>query len=118
MAKIKETMTVSPEEFGKKASEYALDEIEYNGLTIRQWADKIASGKYQPVKHGRWIEKRISYMKWVPNYDDDVDADDVALESMTEQKCSYCKRWTIKITHHIELNYCPLCGAKMDGDDK
>lgn len=54
MAKIKNTMTVSLEEFGKKAGEYALDEFEYKGLTIRQWADKIANGEYQPVKHGRW----------------------------------------------------------------
>ena len=46
MAKIKNTMTVSLEEFGKKAGKYALDEFEYKGLTIRQWADKITSGKY------------------------------------------------------------------------
>ena len=50
MAKIKETMTVSLEEFGKKAGEYALDEFEYKGLTIRQWADKITGGEYQPVE--------------------------------------------------------------------
>lgn len=49
MAKIKNTMTVSLEEFGKKAGEYALDEFEYKGLTIRQWADKITSGEYQKV---------------------------------------------------------------------
>lgn len=54
MAKIKNTMTVSLEEFGKKAGEYALDEFEYKGLTIRQWADKITSGEYQPVKPAHW----------------------------------------------------------------
>lgn len=70
----------------------------------------------QPVKHGKWIEKKVSRMKWIPYADDDVNPDDVDIECMTEQKCSYCKRWTIKFTYHIELDYCPLCGARMDGD--
>lgn len=69
----------------------------------------------QPVKHGRWVEKRIIHMKWIPNDDDNVNTDDVEPERMTEQKCSYCNRWTIKFTDHIELDYCPLCGARMDG---
>lgn len=68
----------------------------------------------QPVKHGKWIEKVVSRMKWIPYDDDNVNPDDVDIECMTEQKCSYCKRWTIKFTDHIELDYCPLCGAKMD----
>jgi rubrerythrin len=43
----------------KKAAEGVLDEFEYKGLTIREWADKIASGEYQPVKRGRWIDSWI-----------------------------------------------------------
>lgn len=70
----------------------------------------------KPVKHGKWIEKKVCRMKWIPYADDDVNPDDVDIECMTEQKCSYCKRWTIKFTYHIELDYCPLCGARMDGD--
>ena len=31
------------EEFGRQAGEWALDEFEYKGLTIREWADKITS---------------------------------------------------------------------------
>lgn len=69
----------------------------------------------QPVKHGKWIEKKVSRMKWIPYADDDVNPDNVDIECMTEQKCSCCKRWTIKFTYHIELDYCPLCGARMDG---
>lgn len=70
----------------------------------------------EPAKHGEWIEKKVFRMKWIPYADDDVKPDDVGVECMTEQKCSYCKRWTIKFTYHIELDYCPLCGARMDGD--
>lgn len=29
------------EEFGRQAGEWALDEFEYKGLTIREWVDKI-----------------------------------------------------------------------------
>lgn len=76
----------------------------------------IKGADVQPVKHGRWIEKKVCHMKWIPYDDDDVNPDDVDIECMTEQKCSYCKRWTIKFTYHIELDYCPLCGARMDGD--
>ena len=70
------------------------------------------------VKHGKWIEKKAIRMKWIPCADDDVNPDGVDIECMTEQKCSYCKRWTIKFTYHIELDYCPLCGARMDGDSE
>lgn len=96
MPKIKNTMTVSLEEFGKKAGEYALDEYEYNGLTIRQWADKITSGEYQPVRHGRWRQM-----------------------DRCEIRCSECGDFSpIKYDWSEDLtNYCPNCGAKMDGGE-
>lgn len=85
---------------------------------IMEWIEHMPSADVQPVKHGKWVERKINRMKWIPNDDDNVNPDDVEPERMTEQKCSYCKRWTIKFTDHIELNYCPLCGAKMDGDSE
>lgn len=85
-----------------------------NEVTARELIDEQPTADVQPVKHGRWIEKIVSRMKWIPYDDDNVNPDDVDIERMTEQKCSYCKRWTIKFTDHIELDYCPLCGAKMD----
>lgn len=93
MAEIKTTMTVSLEEFGKKAGEYELDEYEYNGLTISQWADKITSGEYQPVRHGRWIKTNLYHYK-----------------------CSSCgARVWIKLYPLEEHKFCWHCGAKMDG---
>ena len=85
-----------------------------NEVTARELIDAQPTADVQPVKHGKWIEKTVCRMKWIPYDDDDVNPDDVDIECMTEQKCSYCKRWTIKFTDHIELDYCPLCGAKMD----
>lgn len=104
MAKIKNTMTVSLEEFGKKAGEYALDEFEYKGLTIRQWADKITSGEYQPVKHGRWIFQNRS----------DEDGRHI-------YRCSECD-FEVRvfpcnfISWKMHEKCCAGCGARMDGD--
>lgn len=72
----------------------------------------------EPVKHGEWVEKNPSRMKWIPEESDGITEDEIEVEDMTEQKCSICQHWTIKFTHHIELNFCPLCGARMDGDAK
>ena len=89
-----------------------------NEVTAKELIDEQPTADVQPVKHGEWIEKKVSRVKWIPYADDDVNPDDVDIECMTEQKCSYCKRWTIKFTYQIELDYCPLCGARMGGDSE
>lgn len=71
----------------------------------------------EPIKHGQWIEKKLSCMKWIPNESDGITAKETTIEDMTEKKCSICQRWVIKFTHHIEMNYCPNCGARMDGEN-
>lgn len=95
MAKIKRTMTVSLEEFGKKAGEYALDEYEYKGLTIRQWADKITSGEYQPVKHGKWENDKLD----IPRC----------------SCCSYIPEFNRHIDDYYYSDFCPNCGTRMGG---
>ena len=86
--------TMSYKEIGEKGANYALDEVEYNGLTIRQWADKITGGEYAPVVHGHWIRQD---------------------DSFTRFKCSNPK-CGIENCSGFE-NYCPNCGAKMDGEE-
>lgn len=71
----------------------------------------------EPVKHGTWAEKKPSRMKWIPDECDDITEEETTIEDMVEQKCSFCQRWAIKFTHHIEMNFCPNCGARMDGDN-
>ena len=90
MAEIK-LPTVSYKEIGEKGARYALDEVEYNGLTIRQWADKITGGEYAPVVHGRWVYGC---------------------------QCSVCgdRHGPYNSRHKPYYNYCPNCGAKMDGE--
>jgi hypothetical protein len=47
-------------------------------------------------KQGRWIEKRFG--------------------GNTSRTCSCCK--TLVFTNSTTFNYCPYCGAEMDGEPK
>ena len=51
-----------------------------------------------PVRHGRWVHEHIS-------------------EGYTWVMCSECEAVIHKILIRKRLNYCPNCGAKMDGDE-
>jgi hypothetical protein len=67
----------------------------------------------EPAKHGTWFEKKPSRMKWIPEESDDITEEETTIEDMIEQKCSICQRWSIKFAYHIEMNFCPHCGADM-----
>lgn len=103
------------EELGKQGGEWALDVFEYKGLTIRQWADKITAGEYQPVKHGEWED--VKFSEGV--YKDNDDSNDIGL-SITSAKCSLCQRYSERLQQYRpEMPaYCSHCGAKMDGDSE
>ena len=51
-----------------------------------------------PVRHGRWVHEHIS-------------------EGYAWVMCSECEAVIHKILINKRLNYCPNCGAKMDGGD-
>ena len=55
------------------------------------------------VVHGRWVGVDSTYWRW---YHDEAKAIE-----RTTYRCSECARKSI-----IKTNYCPNCGAKMDGD--
>lgn len=44
------------------------------------------------VRHGRWIGKTY--------------------------KCSLCGKWVDPLQGDADMNYCPNCGAKMDGEEQ
>lgn len=60
--------------------------------------DKFSAADVAPVRHGRWIERKSFHA------DGGVSA-----------KCSVCKNDVQYLGN--PLNYCPNCGAKMDGGD-
>ena len=51
-----------------------------------------------PVRHGRWVHEHMS-------------------EGYAWVMCSECEAVIHKILINKRLNYCPNCGAKMDGGD-
>lgn len=56
-----------------------------------------------PVRHGRWEIVIVSTSN--------------PYESEIEEKCSLCGRFVQRYGTQPQDNYCPFCGAKMDGGE-
>ena len=62
----------------------------------------VPSADVQPVKHGKW-EELTDYGGW----------------GDTHYRCSVCgEEWYLEDgkPKNNNMNFCPLCGARMDGD--
>ena len=57
MAKLSKPYTL--ESIGKEAGEWAFNNCAYKGLTLKEWADKIASGEYEFIIEGKKMENSI-----------------------------------------------------------
>lgn len=57
---------------------------------------KLPAADVAPVRHGLWVHEHIS-------------------EGYAWVMCSECEAVIHKILINKRLNYCPNCGAKMDG---
>lgn len=51
----------------------------------------VPSADVEPVRHGHWEGKTY--------------------------KCSLCSKWIAPLQGDADMNYCPNCGAKMDGEE-
>ena len=65
--------------------------------------DDCPAADVAPVVHGRWIGIDSSF--WKPTHSSDIPV------FRKTYRCSECGRRTA-----IAENYCPNCGARMDGD--
>lgn len=74
------------------AMKQALDDTTINDISIREWIDKITSGKYKPVIYAQWLTHKVAFMK----------------------TCSLCN-CSVDFSHDYE--FCPRCGATMIGGD-
>ena len=72
---------------------YDADAITMSGVKI---LNQFPVADVAPVRHGRWVHEHIS-------------------EGYAWVICSECEAVIHKILINKRLNYCPNCGAKMDG---
>lgn len=72
------------------------------GLEPSQYIEALPAADVAPVVHGRWIHSR---------YED-------CSEQFELVKCSQCNHEAYAMAIYVHGgNYCPNCGAKMDGGD-
>ena len=70
------------------------------GLDPSQYIEALPAADVAPVVHGRWMHSR---------YDD-------FSEQFDRVKCSQCNHEAYAMAFYVvDGNYCPHCGAKMDG---
>lgn len=73
------------------------------GLEPSQYIEALPAADVAPVVHGRWIHSR---------YED-------CSEQFEIVKCSQCNHEAYAMALYVHGgNYCPNCGAKMDGERK
>ena len=89
-----------------------MENISYNGVRCRACGigdaidiiEDAAAANVAPVVHGLWEKEPSSFWRWTPS-------GAVAVARAT-YRCGLCGRGTA-----VKSNYCPNCGAKMDGGD-
>ena len=67
----------------------------------------------EPVRHGRWMNTNETV--WDAKEIDGKQQLDISIVSA---KCSVCGRWAEQVNNfppYIKYNFCPNCGARMDG---
>ena len=85
---------------------------DHNGCWCRAcWVDDMLDevdcfqpADVAPVVHGLWEREPSSSWRWTPS--------GAVAVTRTTYRCGLCGRGTA-----VKSNYCPNCGAKMDGGD-
>lgn len=72
---------------------------------IKSAISSIPAADVAPVVHGRWEREPSSYWRWTPS--------GAVAVTRTSYRCGLCGRGTA-----VKSNYCPRCGAKMDGGEE
>ena len=74
-----------------------------DGLDIAAGLLRVApAADVAPVVHGLWEKEPSSFWRWTPS--------GAVAVARTTYRCGLCGRGTA-----VKSNYCPNCGAKMDG---
>ena len=69
-----------------------------NGIeSVLEYAENLPAADVAPVVHGRW-----EYIQQT-------------LNTLSQLRCSFCGWWSLDPSIDGAYNYCPNCGAKMNG---
>jgi hypothetical protein len=68
---------------------------------IRRMIDNAPAADVETVRHGQWVL---------------VGTNEHDYETSVEEKCSLCGRYVYRYDTQPQDNYCPNCGARMDGE--
>ena len=84
--------------------EHTFAECEYAIRPIADDLKKLPVADVQPVRHGKWEERKV--------------ADKNCIDEWQTACCSVCHKYhtTPYMYYFDNYNYCPNCGARMDGE--
>ena len=85
--------------------EAALMKLMQDGCSAKnlQSISDVPAADVAEVVHGRWEKEPSSYWRWTSS--------GAVAVTRTTYRCGLCRRGTA-----VKSNYCPNCGAKMEGE--
>ena len=92
------------EYIGRDAAIEAAKHAWAKGLEPSQYIEALPAADVAPVVHGLWEKEPSSFWRWTPS--------GAVAVARAAYRCGLCGRGTA-----VKSNYCPNCGAKMDGGD-
>ena len=87
-----QTLNIIDRMLKKENKEYGITAVSFALERIKSYIQKLPAADVQEVKHGHGENSESPYVH--------------------SCKCSVCKAY-----YETETNYCPRCGAKMDGKE-
>lgn len=86
----------------------AFDSYENAVMTLHKIMD-IPTIESEPVRRGRWERHSFEHIRCLENF---------GYRILSTARCSVCRRWAEHvddIEKIVTYDYCPNCGARMDG---
>lgn len=78
----------------ERANEHFIFGIE----SVLEYVQNLPAADVAPVVHGTW--------EYIPQ----------TLNTLSQLRCPFCRWWSLDLSIDGAYNYCPNCGARMDGD--
>ena len=101
-----QTLNIIDRTLKKENKEYGITAVSFALERVKSYIQKLPAADVQEVKHGHWIAEIRGLYHGINLLDDKN------FKGLSMYSCSKCGEKVI-----FKGNYCPNCGAKMDGKD-